>query len=74
MKDSNIKSLPHRKHFRVKFLKYAIVVALFLAFSLFVGAIGYTYFFHLSWVDGLYYASLILTGMGPVDAAPINAA
>lgn len=74
MKDSNIKSLPHRKHFRVKFLKYALVALLFLTFSLFVGAAGYAYFFHLNWIDGLYNASLILTGMGPVDPAPDSAA
>jgi len=74
MKKSNIKSLPHRKHFRNKFLKYLLVATLFLVFSLLIGTIGYKYFFELGWIDGFYNASLILTGMGPVDVPPDNAA
>lgn len=74
MNRSNIKSLPHRKHFRNKFLKYLLAAVLFLIFSLFIGTVGYKYFFHLSWIDGFYNASLILTGMGPVDVPPGNVA
>ena len=32
------------------------------------------FFFKVGWVDGLYNASMILTGMGPVNAAPDNSA
>lgn len=40
-----------------------------LTFSLFIGMAGYHYYFELNWVDSLYNASMILTGMGPVDKA-----
>lgn len=46
----------------------------FLVLSIFLGVIGYHHFFKLSWVDSLYNASMILTGMGPVNNAPDNAA
>lgn len=45
-----------------------------LVFSLGIGVVGYHHYFQLAWVDSLYNASLILTGMGPVDKAPDNAA
>ncbi|MCK6649015.1 MAG: hypothetical protein L6Q66_05125, partial [Bacteroidia bacterium] len=54
--------------------KNAIVAVAFLTFSLLIGIIGYHYFFKISWVDSLYNASLILTGMGPVDEAPSDTA
>src|SRR4029453_10932596 len=38
-----------------------------LAFALGVGILGYHYFAGLSWLDALLNASMILTGMGPVD-------
>ncbi len=38
-----------------------------VAFSLAVGSAGYHLFEGLPWVDSLLNASMILTGMGPVD-------
>ena len=38
-----------------------------LAVSLLIGTAGYAYFGNLSALDGFYNASMILTGMGPVD-------
>jgi len=38
-----------------------------VAFSLGVGSAGYHYFGVLPWLDALLNASMILTGMGPVD-------
>ncbi len=35
--------------------------------SLTLGSLGYRYFARLTWVDALLNASMILTGMGPVD-------
>jgi hypothetical protein len=35
--------------------------------SLAIGTIGYSYFLDMPWIDGLINASMILTGMGPVD-------
>jgi hypothetical protein len=34
--------------------------------ALFAGVLGYRAFAHLSWIDSLLNASMILTGMGPV--------
>ena len=33
-----------------------------------IGVLGYHYFNELSWLDSLLNASMILTGMGPIDA------
>lgn len=38
-----------------------------LVFSLVLGSAGYHHFCELSWIDALLNASMILTGMGPVD-------
>ena len=66
---NHIKQLPHRKHFVGKMAKFALISLSFLVFSLLVGMAGYHYFMDLSWVDSLLNASMILTGMGPVDKA-----
>jgi hypothetical protein len=41
--------------------------SLFMLFSLVIGILGYSYFGNLSLIDSLINASMILTGMGPVD-------
>jgi hypothetical protein len=69
-----VKKLPKRKHFFSKLFRYGAVSLAVLFFSLFIGMAGYMYYFHLGWIDGLYNASMILTGMGPVDAPPDDAA
>ena len=38
-----------------------------VVFSLILGGLGYHYFGDLPWVDAFLNASMILTGMGPVD-------
>lgn len=38
-----------------------------IGFSLGIGVLGYHYFSDLPWLDALLNASMILTGMGPVD-------
>ena len=38
-----------------------------IAFSLAMGAAGYHYFGHMGWLDAWLNASMILTGMGPVN-------
>ena len=43
------------------------VTLLIVAFSLLLGGAGYHYWGHLPWIDALLNASMILTGMGPVD-------
>lgn len=63
------KQLPHRSHFFNKLIKNIAIGTLFLIVSLGIGVIGYHYFFNIPWLDSLVNASMILTGMGPVDKA-----
>ena len=58
--------LPIEK-FYVRVIKYAFFATLLIAGSLCIGIVGYRYFNQLSWIDSLVNASMILTGMGPVD-------
>ncbi|MBL7910373.1 MAG: hypothetical protein JNJ41_04930 [Bacteroidia bacterium] len=72
MSGSGVKRLPPHKHFVNKIVRSAIAGLIILAFSLLIGMIGYHYYFNLGWIDSLYNASMILTGMGPVDKAINN--
>ncbi len=58
--------LPRRKFYR-RMARSAAVVAGIIAFSLLLGSAGYHYLGGLPWIDALLNASMILTGMGPVD-------
>ena len=69
-----IKKLPHKKHYYTHLLKNARFAIGVLAFSLGIGVVGYHHFFGISWLDSLVNASMILTGMGPVDRAVTNGA
>ena len=71
----------HRTHHllhRTKFLKrvahHAMLALCILAFSLGLGITGYHYLGGLKWIDALLNASMILTGMGPVDVLHGNTA
>lgn len=44
-----------------------LVTLAIIAFSLGLGTLGYHYFGGVPWIDGFLNASMILTGMGPVD-------
>ena len=50
-----------------RLLKYSIIAASIGIVSLSLGILGYHWLGHLSWVDSLLNASMILGGMGPVD-------
>ncbi|MGZ3864684.1 MAG: hypothetical protein ACXVPN_06115 [Bacteroidia bacterium] len=71
---SNIKKLPHRKHFLTKLGKNLLIATGFLIISLGIGVMGYHHFMHLGFADSLINASMILSGMGPVDHADTDAA
>ncbi len=71
---AHLKKLPHQTHYVTRIFKNALAGFIILFISLAIGMIGYHSYFHLGWVDSLYNASMILTGMGPVDKAPGNAA
>ena len=61
---------------RAKFLKrlgrHGLVALAVLVFGLGIGVSGYHWVAHLSWIDSLLNASMILGGMGPVDPLPNN--
>ena len=53
---------------------YALVSLLLIIVSLLIGVLGYHYLNGLGWLDALVNASMILTGMGPVDPLKNNVA
>jgi hypothetical protein len=59
--------LPFRL-FIIRLLRYLGFSLLLIGLSLGIGVIGYHYLNELPWLDALLNASMILTGMGPVDA------
>ena len=69
-----IKKLPHKTHFYSNLLKSIALGTLFLMLSLLIGVVGYHHYFNITWLDSLLNASMILTGMGPVDRAMSNGA
>ncbi len=56
-----------RALFLLRFLRNFVVSATIVLGSLLIGTVGYHHFVKLPWVDALLNASMILTGMGPVD-------
>lgn len=58
--------LPLRKFF-MRQARYGLFAAILIGVSLGIGVLGYHYFNELNWIDSLVNASMILTGMGPVD-------
>ena len=59
--------LPRPKFVR-RLLRNFGTAAVLIAFSLGVGMAGYHRFGQLSWLDSFLNASMIMSGMGPVDA------
>ncbi|NOT75136.1 MAG: hypothetical protein HOP08_09430 [Cyclobacteriaceae bacterium] len=53
--------------FLKKILRYAGFAIMIIGASLGIGVVGYHYTNDLDWLDSLLNASMILTGMGPVD-------
>lgn len=56
------------RSFAGRMLKWLMVTLFILAISLLLGVAGYHYFEDLPWIDSLLNASMILGGMGEVDA------
>ena len=65
--------LATRAEFAQRMLRYGIVTAGIILFSLLIGILGYHYLESLSWIDSLLNASMILGGMGPVNSLQTNA-
>lgn len=62
------KPLPPRAHFVRKLARNILIAAVLLAASLFGGMVGYRVTEDMGWLDAFLNASMILGGMGPVDA------
>ena len=60
--------------FRHRVIVFAGLAMLLIGGSLALGIIGYHFIAGLGWVDSLLNASMILTGMGPVDPMRTTAA
>jgi|SRR6185437_13738271 len=69
-----LKPLAPIESFYKKLWKFILVSMVTLTFSLGIGVVGYHFFGGLSFVDALLNASMILTGMGPVDHMETDAA
>jgi hypothetical protein len=62
------------RHFALRLLRCFGLSLVVVAFSLLLGSTGYHYLGELPWIDALLNASMILTGMGPVDPMKTTAA
>lgn len=60
--------LPPRSHFYHRMALSVLLGAGMVCTALLLGVCGYHYSADLPWLDSLVYASMILSGMGPVDA------
>jgi len=67
MPQGTTRPLPRWEHFLFRFLRGAALSAALVTFSLTLGATGYHEFENLPWLDAYLNASMILTGMGPVN-------
>ena len=61
------------KLFLLRLAKHALFALLLLAASLWIGMQGYEHFEGLSWRDAFLNATMLLGGMGPVDAPKTDA-
>ncbi len=60
-------ALPPRRRFVRRLLRSGGIASTLVAGSLAIGTLGYHLFGRLAWIDAFLNASMILTGMGPVD-------
>jgi hypothetical protein len=65
----------HKKHHRLapvhifirRFLRNLVIGSAIMLVSLGIGMFGYSHFENMNWVDAYINATMILSGMGPVD-------
>lgn len=67
------RKVPHHV-FGLWLLRALCASTLLILFSLGVGTLGYHHLADLGWIDALYNAAMILTGMGPVAPLQTNTA
>ncbi len=74
MLEHRTQPLAPRHVFLSRLARSLIVAAGIVLPSLGLGVLGYHFCAHLAWIDALLNASMILTGMGPVDPLRTNTA
>jgi hypothetical protein len=57
-----------RERFLIRMARWAGVAGVVVVMSLAIGVCGYHFLEKMAWIDALLNASMILGGMGPVDA------
>jgi hypothetical protein len=67
MYEHRTQHLVSRFQFFLRLLRTGLGAIGLILLSLLIGATGYHVFEHLSWLDAVLNAAMILTGMGPVD-------
>lgn len=67
MYEHHSKPLLPKKEFYNRLFRNFFWGGIIVALSLLIGILGYHYTENLSWLDSLLNASMILTGMGPVN-------
>src|SRR6185295_4474015 len=73
MKNENLKGkLTPPVEFYGRVARHFVYAIIFIVFSLCLGTIGYHYLGLMGWIDAFYNASMILTGMGPVNIISHN--
>jgi hypothetical protein len=55
------------REFFIRLSRHGAIAIAVLAFSLFLGMVGYHLFEKLSWLDAFLNSAMLLGGMGPVD-------
>jgi hypothetical protein len=74
MQKSRFKNLPPKTHFLNKLFINLLIALVLIIVSLGIGMLGYHHFMNLGFADSLINASMILSGMGPVDHADTDGA
>jgi hypothetical protein len=59
--------------FTRRMVRFSLLTAAIILFSLAIGILGYHYLESLSWIDSLLNAAMILGGMGPVNSLQTEA-
>lgn len=72
--ESRNEQLLPRPHFYRRLAASLLLGMSLLAVALVIGALGYHCIARLPWIDAVLNASMILAGMGPVDALPDDGA
>lgn len=64
--DKGARLLPFGQFLR-RLAMHGVAAIAALAFSLGIGMLGYSHYEHMSWTDAYVNASMLLSGMGPIE-------